>query len=296
MTTRPASSTQSGDDCSRLARSASGLASSAQPGDRAAPLATAHGSRPPDAGPAPAWRRVLTHAAFETRIMLSNGEQIMVAILMPLGVLIALHLLPVGRVEGAVPLHTALAAAWGTAVVSSSLTSQAIQTGFDRRNGVLRWVATTPLGRSGYLAGKIVSLLTVQVLQIALLLAVTALLGQVPSPAGIAAAIPVWLLGSVAFGGLGLLLAGTLRTEAVLAGSNVLFVLFVAVGGIALPPVSFPRLLRSITDLLPSGALGDLLRATLADGPFSWGSVLILLVWAVLLSLAATRWFRWTSR
>lgn len=112
---------------------------------------------------------------------------------------------------------------------------------------------------------------------------------------GLIAAVPVWLVGTVAFGSLGLLVAGTLRTEAVLAVANVLFVLFVAVGGIALPSAGFPRILRGLVDLLPSGALGELLRACLAGAPFAWGSAVVLVAWAVIGSLLVVRYFRWTS-
>jgi hypothetical protein len=48
----------------------------------------------------------------------------------------------VSRIDFATPGVLALA------VVSSAFTSQAIATAFDRRNGVLRMLATTPLGRS----------------------------------------------------------------------------------------------------------------------------------------------------
>lgn len=259
-------------------------------------------ARPSDArpashsnAPAPAARRILSHATLEARILLTNGEQILVAIVMPALVLIGLRVLPVGRLDGVAPIDTAMAATLATALVSTSFTSQAIQTGFDRRNGVLRWVATTPLGRDGYLAGKILATLGVHVLQILVLGLLGLVLGWRPEPTGLALLVPVWILGTVAFGSLGMLVAGTLRTETVLAVSNLLFLLFVSVGGIAFPVVSYPRILRGLVDLLPSGALGELMRASLAGGPFMLGSFLVLLVWAVGGVLAVMRWFRWTD-
>lgn len=245
--------------------------------------------------PAPPLRRILSHAALEARILLTNGEQILVAIVMPALVLIGLRLLPVGRLEDVAPIDTAMAATLATALVSTSFTSQAIQTGFDRRNGVLRWVATTPLGRDGYLAGKILATLGVHVLQVLVLSLLGIALGWRPEVAGLLLLVPVWLTGTVAFGSLGMLVAGTLRTEAVLAVSNLLFLLFVSVGGIAFPLVSYPRILRGLVDLLPSGALGELMRAGLGGGPLLVGSFLVLLVWAVGGVLAVIRWFRWTD-
>ncbi|GAB2544457.1 ABC transporter permease [Brachybacterium huguangmaarense] len=246
-------------------------------------------------GPAPAPTRIARHAAFEARILLTNGEQLMVAIVLPALVLLGLRLLPVGGIAGIPRIDTAVAATAATALISTSFTSQAIQTGFDRRGGVLRWIATTPLGRDGYLAGKIIATLGVHVLQVIVLGAVALALGWRPTVLGFIAAVPVWLVGTVAFGSLGLLVAGTLRTEAVLAVANVLFVLFVAVGGIALPSAGFPRILRGLVDLLPSGALGELLRACLAGAPFAWGSAVVLVAWAVIGSLLVVRYFRWTS-
>ena len=244
--------------------------------------------------PAPRSRRVLAHAALEARTLLTNGEQLMVAIVLPALVLVGLRLLPVGRLDGVAPIDTASAATLATALVSTSFTSQAIQTGFDRRNGVLRWVATTPLGRAGYLAGKVLATLLVHVLQVIVLGTVALVLGWRPGIGGLLGAVPVWLLGTIAFGALGLLLAGRLRTEGVLAGANLVFVLFV-VAGIAFPVSQYPRFVRGLVDLLPSGALGELLRACLAGGPFSVGSVVVLLVWAAGGTAAVVRWFRWTD-
>ncbi|PWH05821.1 ABC transporter [Brachybacterium endophyticum] len=247
------------------------------------------------ASPAPALQRILAHARLEARVLLTNGEQLMVAILMPALVLIALRFVPVGRLDGVSSIDTAVAATAATALISTSFTSQAIQTGFDRRGGVLRWIATTPLGRDGYLAGKILATLCVHLLQVVVLALIALALGWHPGVGGLFAALPIWLVGTVAFGAIGLLVAGTLRTEAVLAVSNVLFVLFVALGGVAIPTSSYPRLLRGLVDLLPSGALGELLRSVLAGGSFPAGSLVVLILWAVAGCFAVARWFRWTS-
>ena len=51
------------------------------------------------------------------------------------------------------------------AVMSTSFTSLAIATGFERRYGVLKRLGASPLPRSGLLAGKVGALLLVEVLQ-----------------------------------------------------------------------------------------------------------------------------------
>ncbi|HJB11663.1 MAG TPA: ABC transporter permease [Candidatus Brachybacterium merdavium] len=245
--------------------------------------------------PAPPLRRILAHAELETRILLSNGEQLTVAVVLPAMVLIGLWLLPLGRIDGVPAVDTAVAATFATALISTSFTSQAILTGFDRRNGVLRWVATSPLGRGGYLAGKILATLATHVLQVIALGAIALLIGWRPDLLGLLATVPVWLTGTVAFGTLGLVIAGTLRTEAVLAVSNLVFVLLVGAGGVAFPTSAYPRILGGLVDLLPSGALGELMRACFASGTFSLGSAVVLLAWAVAGVLAVMRWFRWTD-
>lgn len=247
------------------------------------------------AGPAPRVHRVLAHARFETRVMLSNGEQLLVSLMLPLMVLVGLWMVPIGRIEGVDPIRTALAAAVCAAIIATALTSQSIQTGFDRRNGVLRWIASTPLGRDGYLAGKIIATLLIHALQLIVLGIAATVLGWRPDSPAVLGVLPVGLLGAIAFGAIGLLIAGTLRTEGVLAASNGLLVLLIAAGGVITPVSSVPRFLAGLLDLLPSGALAELMRACLAEGRFSIGSVVVLLGWAAAMVAAVVRWFRWTS-
>src|SRR5690625_32177 len=171
--------------------------------------------------------------------------------------------------------------------MSSAFSGQAISTGFERRAGALRMFATTPLGRGGLLGGKVVGVVGVQLVQVLLLGGSGLALGWSPAPLGVATLLPLMLLGTAAFTALGLLLAGTLRAEAVLAGANILWVLLMVGGGILLPGPSW-------TSLLPSGALGDLLRAALAEGVLLPLPALVLLAWAGALAGLVVRYFRWS--
>src|SRR5699024_3342718 len=98
-------------------------------------------------------------------------------------------------------------------------------TGFERRAGALRMFATTPLGRSGLLGGKVLGVLGMQIVQVLALGGIALALGWRPAAAGLALLAPLMLLGTAAFTALGLLLAGTLRAEAVLAAANIVWVL-----------------------------------------------------------------------
>ncbi len=238
-------------------------------------------------------RRVLAQGRLETRLILGNAEQLLLAIALPVLLLVGLHevstpdLGPGRRIDVLVPGVLALA------VMSSSFSGQAIATGFDRRYGVLRMLGTTPLGRSGLLAGKVVAVLVVQLLQVLVLAALGLALGWHPRWSGVPAAVVAVAGGTAAFVALALLLAGTLRAEATLAAANLLWVLLLAGGGVIVPAAQLPAGLSHLAQVLPSGALGEALRTALLDGRLALGPCVVLLAWAAAAAALAARWFRW---
>lgn len=243
--------------------------------------------------PAPLVRRVLAQARLETAVLLRNGEQLLVSVVLPVLALVGLTRASVPdlgrgpRVDVVVPGVLALA------VLSSAFTGQAIATGFDRRYGVLRLLGTTPLGRGGLLAGKSLAVVTVLVVQAVVLGGIGLGLGWRPDVAGLVPALAVALAGTAAFVTLALLVAGTLRAEAVLAVANLLWVLLLAGGAVLLPARTLPPALESTAAWLPSGALGEGLRRALGDGVLDVRALLVLLGWAVAAGLLARRTFRW---
>jgi ABC-2 type transport system permease protein len=247
----------------------------------------------PAAAPAP--RRVLAQAGFETRAILRNGEQLLVTIVLPVLLLVGLVETSlvgldtggVRRVDFVTPGVLALAC------LSTAFTSQAIATAFDRRNGVLRLLATTPLGRGGLLAGKVLGVLAVEAVQVVVIGAVALALGWQPDVAGVPAALGAGLLGTAAFTALALLLAGTLRAEGVLAVANLVLVLLVVAGGLLVPPAQLPGPLAHVAAFLPSGALGEALRGALLGTGLPALSVMVLLGWTAALGWGAARLFRW---
>jgi ABC-2 type transport system permease protein len=223
---------------------------------------------------------------------LRNGEQLLLALVIPLlaligGTLVSIVTLPEPRVDAVVPAVLVLA------VLSSAFTSQAITTGFDRRYGVLKRLAAAGVGRAQLIAGKCAATLAVIAGQFVILGAAGLLLGWRPEGS------PVWvlvitLLGTATFIGLALLLGGTLRAEAVLAVSNLLWLVFVLVGGVIVPLDQSAAALRTIGELTPAGAMSQALRAVLQDGaaPSAY-SILVLVGWIVVGWAATVRWFRW---
>ncbi len=244
---------------------------------------------------APASRRIAAQGSFEMRAVLRNGEQVMVTVLLPLILLVGLARATFVSLDtgGASRIDLVTPGVLAFALMSSAFTSPAITTAFDRRYGVLRLMATTPLGPSGLLAGKLVGVLAVQVAQVVVLGGAAGWLGWRPDAAGIPAAVLAWLLGTAAWGAAALLAAGRVRAEAVIALANLVLVLL-AFGGVVLPASVLPGGLAHVVGWLPSGALGEALRSTLMHGAWAAGPLVVLAAWAAALSAAAARWFRWS--
>jgi ABC-2 type transport system permease protein len=252
------------------------------------------GAFTPRPGAAPFASQVRTQTAMEARLLLRNGEQLLIAVVIPV---IAL----VGGVEAAKHVDFSLThravdvltpGVFALAIMSTSFTSLAIATGFERRYGLLKRLGASPLPRIGLLAGKVGALLFVEVLQLLVIGAVGLALGWRPDPVGFALVVPVSLAGTAAFAGLGLLIAGTLRAEATLAAANLIYLLLMAGGAVVLPRSSYGGF-GEVLRLLPSGALGDALRAAFLGGRLDVVPLLVLVVWAVVGATLAARFFKW---
>jgi ABC-2 type transport system permease protein len=251
----------------------------------------------PAPGAAPLGRMIAAQARLETRTMLRNGEQLLLTLIIPLLLLAAFSLEPLvnfgvglSRIDFLTPGIMALA------VMSTAFTSQAIATGFERRYGVLKRLGATPLSRAGLIAAKTVTVIAVELLQAVLILLVALAIGWRPdaSAAAIVTAPLLILLGTAAFSGLALLMAGTLRAEATLAAANLVYIVLLGVGGVVFPLTKFPAAARPLLELLPTGALSTGLRSMLQHGvAFPAGNTITLAVWAIAAIALAARLFKW---
>lgn len=252
----------------------------------------------PFPAPAPAHRRVLAQARFEVGTLLRNGEQLLVSIAFPVLALVGLVLVPVPGLESVTDVQVATPGALALAIVSTAFTGQAISVAFDRRYGVLRYLGVTPLGQGGLLTAKALAVLVIELIQLVVLAGVALALGWNPAAAGLGGAIAAvlfWLVGSWTFVAFALLLGGTMRAEGVLAVANLVWVILLGVGGLVLPVRVLPSALASVAAWLPSAPLGEGLRAALTGAGLDLGALALLTAWAVVGTLLATRFFRWSD-
>jgi ABC-2 type transport system permease protein len=242
---------------------------------------------------APARDRILAQARFETGTLLRNGEQLLVAVVLPATALVGLaisgspSLGPGRRIDLAVPGVLALA------VISTAFTGQAISTAFDRRYGVLRLLGVSPLGRHGLLVAKALAVLMIELLQFVVIACLGIALGWHPHWMGLLAATILALVGTWVFVALALLIAGTLRAEGVLALANLIWIALLGLGGVIIPRTEMPSGLSHIASVLPSGALGDGLRSAFIHGRLDAIPLLVLVVWGAVATVLASRTFRW---
>ena len=230
----------------------------------------------------------------ELRIVARNGEQLLLTLVIPVMLLVFFSLvdvLPTGTDD---PVDFLAPGVLALAVMSSAMVSLGIATGFERSYKVLKRLGATPLGRPRWLAAKTLSIVAVQIVQLVVLLGVAALLGWRPDGPRWSGALAAVALGTLAFAGIGLTIAGRLRAEINLAAQNGLYLVLLLLGGMVIPLDELPGPLADAAGLLPSAALADVLRESLAgtgvDPGRSW---IVLVVWAALAPVVAARSFRW---
>jgi ABC-2 type transport system permease protein len=244
-------------------------------------------------------RAIAAMTAMELRLVARRGENLFATIVIPTLVLVlfsSVSILPTGARR---PVDFLLPGSIALGIIATSLVSLGITTAYDRSYGVLKRLGGSPLSRPELLAARILTVLVVEAVQVALLVA-TAIVVLGWSPPGgtsVALAIVSVAVGTAAFAGLGLLLAGTLRAETVLALANVLFLAFLVVGGVIVPIDRLPGPLAAVAAALPAAPLSELLRVAFGSVAGATtdiaGQVVLLAGWAVVTIVAAARTFRW---
>ena len=151
-----------------------------------------------------------SQAGMELRLTARRGENVLVMIVIPVAVLVFFSVVAVLPDLGPSPVGALLPGTLALAIIATSLVNLGIATAYERSYGVLKRLGGSPLTRGELVAAKIASVLVVETIQVVLLVAIAAgALGWRPGEsASVALVVAVCLLGTAAFAGLGLLLAG----------------------------------------------------------------------------------------
>lgn len=234
--------------------------------------------------------------AVELRLTVRRGENLLAMLGIPAAVLLffgSTAVLPApstgARVDTLLPGTLALA------IIATGLVNLGIATAYERSYGVLKRLGGSPLGRSGLIIAKVAAIVVIEIGLVVVLVGIAAgILGWRPN--GPIAWLPLLAaigLGTAAFAGLGLALAGSLRPELTLVVANVLFLAVLAIGGVLVPVADLPEPLAAIASVLPPAALAEAVRTALGGpGDGAWPLVL-LTAWAGAAVLLAIRTFRW---
>jgi ABC-2 type transport system permease protein len=238
-------------------------------------------------------RAITTQTRIEMLLTIRRAESLLVTLAIPLGILVFFTKVDAVNTTQQDPVDFLVPGVLALAVMSSAMVSLGIATGYERRYGVLKRLGSTPFTRAGLLAAKTLNVLALEVVQTVAIVVTGLALGWHVS-GGLIAAVGLLLLGTIAFAGIGMLLAGTLRAEANLAVANGLFLVLLFLGGMAYPLHKLPDALETFAKGLPAAALSETLRGVLDRGAsFPTGELVVLVIWAIAAPLAAARWFRW---
>ncbi|MDQ3811623.1 MAG: ABC transporter permease [Chloroflexota bacterium] len=232
-------------------------------------------------------RPLLAQLRVELILTLRRGENLLVTLVVPVLVLVFFGAVAATPIDFLVPGVLALA------IMSTSMVSLGIATAYERYYGVLKRLLGSPLPHLSLLAARTLSTLIVELVQVGLLSTIARLaFGWSPTGSAPLAGLAL-LLGSIAFAGLGLLMAGTLRAEATLALANGLYLVFLLLGGFIFPLERLPAAVAAIAQALPPGLLSGATRAALSqDAQAAFGPLALLALWALLTMAAAGRTFR----
>ncbi|MPZ71907.1 MAG: ABC transporter permease subunit [Nitriliruptorales bacterium] len=232
----------------------------------------------------------------ELRLLLRNGENLLVTIGIPVGLLVFFSFVDVLGV-GPDAVDFLLPGMLTVGVMASAMVSLAIATGFERSYLVLKRLGATPLTRLELVIAKAAAVAVVLALQVAVLVTAALLLGWRIEAIGLGRAALVGgaalALGSAAFAGIGLTMAGRLRASSTLALANGLFVVLLLVSGVIFPLSSLPPPLARAATVLPSASLAQALRSAFAGHGSLVAPMAVVAAWAVVAPVVAARLFRW---
>jgi ABC-type multidrug transport system permease subunit len=166
-----------------------------------------------------------------------------------------------------------------------------------RTKKLLKRLVATPMSKAHYLMSHVFSRLMFLSLEVIVIVGFAWLFFGVAVHGSLAALALLSLLGALAFGGLGLLLASRARTiEAVSGLMNLVMLPMWVLSGVFFASTNFPDAMQPFIHALPLTALNDALRAVVNEGVSLAAlgkEVAILLTWGLGSFGLSLRLFRW---
>lgn len=163
---------------------------------------------------------------------------------------------------------------------------------------LLKRFVATPMKRSHFLAGIMISRLVFMVPEVLILLVFARLVFDVVIQGSLLAIVVLILLGAFTFAGIGLLVASRARTLETVSGlMNLVMLPMWVLSGIFFSSERFPEAVQPVIQALPLTPLIDALRAVMLEGasfPQIGRQLAELAAWGIVTFVLALRWFRWT--
>ena len=166
-----------------------------------------------------------------------------------------------------------------------------------RKKKLLKRLIATPMSRAEYLASFLFFRLSLLVIEVATLIGFGTLVFGVPLRGSLIQLVIICILSSLAFGGMGLLIAARPRTIEGASGlMNLVMLPMWVFSGVFFSSGNFPKAAQPFIQALPLTAVNDALRANMLQGA-SWatvgGELAIIVTWLVVCFTLALRLFRW---
>ena len=239
------------------------------------------------------WRSFRGQLRAELTLLLRQPENLLVILVLPVLILVffaSFRVLP--SVRGR-PIDFLVPGVLTLAVMSTGMVTLGISTAYQRYYRVLKRLGGTPLSRSSLVLAKAASVVLVEVGQVVLIVVIAHFAFGWSAVGSWGLDLVLLLVGSFTFAAIGLTMAGALRAELTLGGANGLYLIFLILGGVALPLRQLPGLVQPVARVLPAAALSSSLRSVMEGRPLPGGSLVLILAWAVVTGILATTLFRW---
>jgi ABC-2 type transport system permease protein len=167
-----------------------------------------------------------------------------------------------------------------------------------RQRKLLKRFVGTPMRRTDFLLALASSRLILMIIEVGLLLAFGVIFFHMRVLGSIGAIALIAAMGSLTFGGVGLLTASRAqKIESVSGLINLVMMPMWIFSGVFFSYERFPAVIHPLIKALPLTALNDALRASILEGTpllHQWPRLLIMVLWGGISFLLALKWFRWT--